>query len=253
VKPRVFIASSVEGLDVAKVLNLNLDHVSTNTMWTDAFQLSSITLPALVEQTEINDFAIFVFSPDDDTKMRGTKQSVVRDNVLFELGMFIGALGPKRCFVVKPRSVDLHIPTDLLGVTFADYDETRPIKELTAALNAPCTRIEHAMGELGVLSTSTESEDVVAESESFQEPAISGHAEWLLAACLKDHHETFNLVQLRQFEFKERALFKRAIDELSKLGYLRLLRKDIMTKELVYQMTNLGRDFVLDSGLVDNI
>lgn len=252
-KPRVFIASSVEGLDVAKVLNLNLDHVSTNTMWTDAFQLSSVTLSALVEQTKINDFAIFVFSPDDDTKMRGTKHSVVRDNVLFELGMFIGALGPERCFVVKPRSSELHIPTDLLGVTLADYDETRPKKELTAALNAPCTRIEHAMGEVGILSTSTESEEILVESESLEEPEISGHAQGVLVACLENHQESFNLVQLRNLEVKERALFKRAIDELSKLGYLRLLRKDMMTKELVYQMTSLGRDFVLDSGLADNI
>lgn len=250
-KPRVFIASSVEGLDVAKVINLNLDHASTNTMWTDAFQLSSVTLSSLVEQTHKNDFAIFVFSPDDDTEMRGTKHSVVRDNVLFELGMFIGALGANRCFVVKPRSAQLRIPTDLLGVTLADYDETRPKSELTAALNAPCTRIEHAMSNVGAVIEQTiesDSQDKLATDEI----NISSYAQGVLLACFESQDETFNLVQLRNCDAKERAYFKRGIDELSKLAFLRLLRKDIMTKELVYKMTSSGRNFVLDNDLLEN-
>ncbi|OEF16400.1 TIR domain-containing protein [Aliivibrio logei] len=251
-KPRVFIASSVEGLDVAKVINLNLDHVSTNTMWTDAFQLSSVTLSALVEQTQKNDFAIFVFSPDDDTEMRGTKHSVVRDNVLFELGMFIGALGAERCFVVKPRSAQLHIPTDLLGVTLADYDETRPKAELTAALNAPCTRIEHAMSNIQVISEKNTEKESPKEQVA-NEIKVSPHGEAILLSCFESRDETFNLVQLRQLDPKERAYFRRGIDELSKLAFLRLLRKDIMTKELVYQMTSSGRDYILDNDLLENI
>lgn len=249
-KPRVFIASSVEGLSVAKVINLNLDHVSTNTMWTDAFQLSSVTLSALVEQTKNNDFAIFVFSPDDDTEMRGTKHSVVRDNVLFELGMFIGALGADRCFVVKPRSAQLHIPTDLLGVTLADYDETRPPNELTAALNAPCTRIEHAMSSVGTL-LAQDSDKEVQNTDDSNEIIVSPHAQGVLLACFEKHDETFNLIQLRGLDPKERAYFKRGIDELCDLGFLMLLRKDIMTKELIYRMTSSGRDFVLDNDLLE--
>lgn len=251
-KPRVFIASSTEGLDIAKVINLNLDHVSTNTMWTDVFQLSSIALPSLVEQTKKNDFAIFVFSPDDGTEMRGTKHSVVRDNVLFELGLFIGALGAERCFVVKPRNTELHIPTDLLGVTFADYDENRPKTELTAALNAPCTRIEHSMHKVGVhieFGTAIKKQEI----SDTKRVEISSYAKDILLACLHSHDELFNLVQLRNLESKERAYFKRGIDELSNHGFLCFLRRDLITKELVYQMSSSGRDFVLDNNLAEDI
>jgi predicted nucleotide-binding protein len=49
------------------------------------------------------------------------KKPSPRDNVIFELGLFMGALTRTRTFVLAPSQVDLKIPSDLLGVTFLRY------------------------------------------------------------------------------------------------------------------------------------
>jgi len=68
------------------------------------------------------DFGIFVFSPDDIVKMRGQEFQSARDNVLFELGLFIGRLGKERGIILLPRGQeDFHLPTDLLGITPGTY------------------------------------------------------------------------------------------------------------------------------------
>jgi hypothetical protein len=64
----------------------------------------------------------------------------VRDNVIFELGLFMGRLGKQRCFFVVPRGKQrLRLPTDLLGVTPADYNDGTA--NLRAALGPATTKI----------------------------------------------------------------------------------------------------------------
>lgn len=103
-KPALFIASSVEGLQVADSINENLDHDVHCTLWrTGTFKLSSQTIDDLVKKSSTVDFAVFVFTPDDLTTIREKQHATARDNVIFELGLFIGAIGKERCYVVKPR------------------------------------------------------------------------------------------------------------------------------------------------------
>ncbi|PSW31288.1 hypothetical protein C9J21_17605 [Photobacterium phosphoreum] len=68
-----------------------------------------------------------------------------QDNVLFELGLFIGKLGKRRCFIIMPDNVDLHIPTDLVGVTPAKYAGARDKSEIAASLGPACHEIRQAM------------------------------------------------------------------------------------------------------------
>lgn len=148
-KPRVFIASSVEGLNVAKSLQVNLEHTMEVTIWSQGvFDLSAYTLESLNSALEQNDFGIFVFSADDKLVTRDSEKTTVRDNVIFEIGLFVGRLGRHSNFIVKPRSLDLHIPSDLFGLTLADYDDLRGDKNLDAALGASCTKIERQILEL---------------------------------------------------------------------------------------------------------
>jgi predicted nucleotide-binding protein len=60
-----------------------------------------------------SDFGVFVFPPDDVVRMRKKEHQAIRDNVIFELGLFIGRLGRERNFIVMPRGTDkLHIPSE---------------------------------------------------------------------------------------------------------------------------------------------
>ncbi|WP_200176720.1 TIR domain-containing protein [Ectothiorhodospira shaposhnikovii] len=151
-KPRIFIASSAESLDVADAFNVNFDHQAEVTVWKHGFALSQTTIESLVQMADTVDFAIFIFTPDDVARIREKEKQVTRDNVVYELGLFTGTLGKDRCFIVKPRDIDLHLPTDLLGLTAADYDGNRSDNNLEAAVNHPSVLIKKRVAELGLVS-----------------------------------------------------------------------------------------------------
>ena len=48
IKPRIFIASFVESLDVADAINVNLDHQAEVTVWKNGFKLSTDTIDSLI-------------------------------------------------------------------------------------------------------------------------------------------------------------------------------------------------------------
>lgn len=153
-KPRAFIGSSVEGLDIAYALQENLDYDLEATVWPQGvFAPSDVVLTALVESLDNYDFGIFVFTPDDVVRYRLQEHATVRDNVLFELGLFIGRLGTERCFIVLPRGEGQpRLPTDLLGVTPASYQADRQDENLLAATGPAANGIRRQALRKGVRS-----------------------------------------------------------------------------------------------------
>ncbi len=148
-KPRLFIGSSSESYDVASACNACLDRKVEVTIWDKIFNSGGDTLTSLTSKAKDVDFALFIFRPEDLTVMRDNPKPTVRDNVIFELGLFIGALGKERCFILKPRNEELHMPTDLLGINVNDYDPDRSDGDLESAVNAACTRFLKQINELG--------------------------------------------------------------------------------------------------------
>jgi Predicted nucleotide-binding protein containing TIR-like domain len=150
VKPRVFVGSSVESLDVAYAVQENLEYDSEVTVWSQGvFDLSKTTLESLLNALDSFDFAVFVFAPDDVVKIRRQRSNAVRDNVIYELGLFTGRLGKDRTFIIAPRGVDdLRFPTDLLGVTPGLFEPKRKDKNLVAALGPACTKLKRAFGKV---------------------------------------------------------------------------------------------------------
>jgi predicted nucleotide-binding protein len=144
-KARILIGSSVEGLEVARAIQRELEHDSEVEIWSqsDVFVLGSSTLEALEAAVETYDFAIFVFTPDDQVTMRDNTKPVARDNVIFEAGLFIGKIGRRKSFIVRPRNVQMQVPSDLNGITVADYDSSKT--NITAAVGAACTKIRESM------------------------------------------------------------------------------------------------------------
>ncbi|HSB95135.1 MAG TPA: TIR domain-containing protein [Spongiibacteraceae bacterium] len=150
-KPRVFIGSSVEGLNIAYAVQQNLLHEAEVTVWDQGvFELSRTTMESLTKALVENDFAVFVFSPDDLVRMRDHTSPAVRDNVLFEFGLFIGRLGRDRVFFLLPEGCDLHLPTDLLGVTPGKYESARSDGSMQSATAPACHQMRNQMKALGL-------------------------------------------------------------------------------------------------------
>ena len=153
-RPRLFIASSSEGLPEAQALlhglQARLGDSADVRLWTSEFGLSRTYIEALEQQSGEADFAVAVFSPDDRITSRARRQQAPRDNVIFELGLFIGALGRPRCFVVHRKDVALKLPSDLLAVVSADFVQA-PGQALADALAPRCEQIAQRVRELGAL------------------------------------------------------------------------------------------------------
>src|SRR5262245_7481770 len=144
-RPKVFVASSKEAERLARAVQQNLEETAEVTTWTqDVFQMAQNVIDELVRASRTFEFAVFVFSPDDKITIRGKAQQTVRDNVILELGMFIGRLGKAKCFIVKPRQAEMRLPTDLLGVVTGEYDASN-LENPKSALGAVCTQIQDAI------------------------------------------------------------------------------------------------------------
>ena len=146
-KPKVFVASSVENLSAAYCVQVNLERLAEVTVWNQGvFELSHTTIESLIKVLDQADFGVFVFGPDDVTTIRHTTHETVRDNVILEFGMFVGALGRDHCFIILPDGVGrLHLPTDLLGLSMGTYQIDRSDGNLQAALGPACNKIELAI------------------------------------------------------------------------------------------------------------
>jgi hypothetical protein len=92
------------------------------------------------------DFAVMVLSPDDLIETRGQSYASPRDNVLFELGLFMGKIGRSRVFIVHEEDANVKLPSDLAGITLSPY---RRRENLSAALSPTCTPIIKAIRSLG--------------------------------------------------------------------------------------------------------
>lgn len=145
--PRVFIASSKEEIEVGEAIQVNLDHTVEPHLWTQQFVPGGTIATAIVAEFQKSDFAVIVLGPDDVTRSRAQEHFVPRDNVVLEIGIAAGVLGPDRTFLVKPRGITLKLPSDLEGIIPVDYDESRTEKR--AALGAATTLIKEAVRRQG--------------------------------------------------------------------------------------------------------
>ena len=110
------------------------------------------TSESLTNSLDRFDFAVFVFTQDDEVATRGDMTLAPRDNVMFELGLFLGRLGKSRTFIVR-SSQPVKIASDLLGITVMNYDTDRSDGNLRAAVSAACVPIREAIRDLGRLET----------------------------------------------------------------------------------------------------
>ncbi len=147
-KPTVFIGSSGNNLKVAQALKAGLAAIATVTVWNEhpAFQRTGqLFLSSLLEAPEMYDFAVMVFGADDRIVTDKGVFDVPRDNVVFELGLFMAHLGKGRTFVVVPTGEkQVKILSDLSGLIWARYtppDQVEDaVRKISAEIKGNCRR-----------------------------------------------------------------------------------------------------------------
>ena len=153
-RPSVFVGSSTEGLDIARAVQVQLDYDCQVEVWTDGlFTPGKTVFGALIHSISRFDFAVLVVTPEDVTLTRDRQRNTARDNVVFELGLFLGALGQDRVFMLRDRTKPIDLPSDLVGVIAAEY-QPHETGNIEAAVGAPCTRMRQQIKQLGVRPSS---------------------------------------------------------------------------------------------------
>jgi hypothetical protein len=147
----VFIGSSKEGLKIAEFIQLGLYDEVEAVIWRQGvFELSEVTFESLEQAARDFDFAVLVLTPDDVRWKRGKQNNIPRDNLLFELGLFMGSMGRERTFIVRPGDEQLDLPSDLAGIITATY-VARSAADLATAMGPVCTQIKSRIRQcLGV-------------------------------------------------------------------------------------------------------
>lgn len=121
---RIFIGSSKEAEVEMERIGVMIEKLNCDVItWQDeeSFIAGDFTLESLINMSRKVDAAIFIFNGDDETWYRKNLVQSVRDNVLFEYGLFVGAMGRKNVtFVCKNKP---KIATDLLGLNYINGED----------------------------------------------------------------------------------------------------------------------------------
>lgn len=154
-KPRVFIGSSVEGLNIAEFVKFELSKDFECYLWTDEiFKYNDSFLQTLLHEASLFDYGILIATKDDSATIRKVEFETPRDNIIFEFGLFLGRLGAMNAFVIQEKGTKL--PSDLLGVTVPQFEKADPINA-SSTLKSEIERIRKAiiekvdLGQLGLL------------------------------------------------------------------------------------------------------
>jgi predicted nucleotide-binding protein len=149
-KRNIFIGSSINGLEIAKILQVLFEYnndFNINIWNQGVFGLSEGTLESLVKALKKFDFAILILTPDDMITSEEINKNSPRDNVVFELGLFMGGLGRNKTFIVYDRSKKIKLPSDIAGITPVTFDGSKST-DLESILGSTATKIEQAIKKI---------------------------------------------------------------------------------------------------------
>lgn len=121
-KPTLFIASSGEGLFVAKAIKDRLQDLAVVDIWDEEeiFSEDKNFLNSLLNLSSFYDYAIMVLTADDQLTKRAEEMKTARDNVIFEFGLFLGRIGPNRAFGICEKG--LALPSDFFEVEMIQFE-----------------------------------------------------------------------------------------------------------------------------------
>ena len=147
-KPYLFIGCSVVSIPLARAIANELQHeFNINVWYQGTFNLNHAPLEDLIAELDRTDFASFIFFPEDELKKKDIVKLSVRDNVLFEYGLFLGKLGRNRVSFCTKLGVEMHLPTDLLGIECGKFEY--PCENIQSSMSYYCDAIRKQKEILG--------------------------------------------------------------------------------------------------------
>lgn len=223
-KPALFVGSSSEGLDLARAVRSLLTDDAEVTLWSEGlFAIGNTFIETLVNALPRFDFAALVLTPDDLLTSRQLAALGPRDNVLFELGLFMGRLGRSRTFVIRPRGDEMKTPSDLAGLVAASYDWPRADNNHKAAVGPACDSIREMIRSLGFCETKLSSQiRAVQEEQSRQGVDL----QMILRFLMENFVSGYELTHLKKlgsgepFPFKRSDTFEKELRRLLDLGLI---------------------------------
>ena len=146
--PIVFIGCSADALDIAGALQDALDTGDIiPRLWTSGglYGEARFAIDSFVHQVASSDVAVLVMG---HTAASGDRPDTALYDALFDVGLFMGSLGKERTMIVRPKSLQVTVPTDRLGFSTVTYSsehgqDAGQIAETAAAL------IRRRIGMLG--------------------------------------------------------------------------------------------------------
>lgn len=126
-RKRLFIGSSSEELKLAELAKQVLEKDFDVTIWNDTiwdssvFKINQNFLNDLLKASLQYDFGLLLGTGDDKVEYRGKEVVAPRDNILFELGLFMGRLGISKCAFVVEK--ELKLLSDISGITLSSFEK----------------------------------------------------------------------------------------------------------------------------------
>ena len=191
------------------------------------FGLGRTFIESLISAIGRFDFAALVLTPDDQMIVRNDETLGPRDNIIFELGLFMGRLGRERTFIVRPASGPLKIPSDLAGVSLATYDWPRSDNNYRDAVGPACDLIREVIRDLGFAPSKTDAQVQVLKREQDQQRIqvdeqqrmISELVKYAMSASIFRHLCGISL--LREYKYFHSDANRREFYFLRDAGYIK--------------------------------
>lgn len=154
-KLRVFLICSAEAIEIGRAVHSAFAHDDFDVIaWYEGvFRATSYTLQTLEAEVDKADFAVAIAHADDIVEYRENDWPTPRDNVIFELGLFMGRLGRERAILLEPRNNKVRLPSDLAGVTTVTYRFDKVNRDRAAQIAPACNELRNYIREKGPRSS----------------------------------------------------------------------------------------------------
>ena len=144
-KPKIFIASSAKNLAIANAFKKQLSAYADVSTWKEKFSLynNESYLETLIQLKDEFEYAIFVWAADDELMNNEESIYAPRDNVVFESGLFMGAMGTSKIFIVYDDTIPIKKPSDFLGINLIRFKGKELKKNKLSAVKDACSLIQY--------------------------------------------------------------------------------------------------------------